>query len=462
MNDVSALENGTGNDEFEGPEAQVYMIPDKTANGWTLITQQEIETAHEEAIELEEWYTAKIEWFRAEWQNRLEELDEDPYDQFDKEVARELMDEGFLKPPMFILPEKLGTYDVRQVGGSLTHSEVMAAVRERSARLTNVPFELPQSHSLTVGAFNDDSGNSLFYAGTDNSVFGAEGTYKTWLACWQSAQVVLHRQHVVWWNFEPPSPTPPRERIIGMGVPEALVDTYFHFIDKPAYMPHFSMAVDLVVIDALDPAIGFVGKNSTTDAVGPDRVADTYVAPLRARNPALTSLILDHPNKSDETKEGGHTRKQKFTQAAKYRTAMVKRSHKGTAGYAKIILVKDNGGDIQHLPNDVVAFISVDSSGGELTTVHVTTHEPGREERATPIGKKRPESNRQIALDVLRGKALTDEEWQEAVVERLREKYPKHTQTQLGKNARQARYELRNEQGTVESDDSGMWFLVTE
>ncbi|MFG2022687.1 hypothetical protein [Streptomyces sp. NPDC048825] len=451
----SARDDGTGNDEFDGPDGVVVDFRSES----DLV--QDIEAAHAEALELEEWYQEALDTAASDINYWQEQMDADPLSEAEEDLALEMVESEALDAYQIDHPTRLGTYDTRREFRMPLKADILAAVREKSESLTGVPFEIPQSYSLTTGRFNDDSGNALFYAGTDNSVFGAESTYKTWLACWQSAQAVRNRQHVVWWNFEPPSPTPPRERIIGMGVPEVLADMYFHFIDKPAYVPNFRMRIDLVIIDALDPAIGFVGKNSTTDAVGPDRVADMYITPLRRANPSLTSLILDHPNKSDETKEGGHTRKQKFTQAAKYRTAMVERSHKGTAGYAKIILVKDNGGDIQHLPNDVVAFIAVDSSGGGLTDVRVTAQKPG-EERSTPAGKKRPASNRQIAVGVLRGKTLTDEEWQDSVVEKLREKFPKHTQTQLGRNARQARYEVKKEEGTVEQDDSGMWFVVTE
>lgn len=400
-----------------------------------------------------EWYREAMEEYEREWEEWKQASDEDPPSKEDLETAQVLWDHGYLKPIRLELPVlQSGVKEVIETPAPppkwLIEEEAknFARVEMGVEQIDDSPSE------LGVGRLSDEPTKALFYTGMDNSIFGPGDAFKTWLACCVAMEAILQRRHVAWFNFEARSPLPPRSRLISMGVPASKVDMYFHFYDHPSQTPRMKFQVSLVIIDALNPAIRHLGLNSTSDPGGPDAVVAKFIKPLRDRNSMLTSVIIDHTNKSNDKDEGGHARKHQFTQAAKYRLNLVKRSARGSKGYAKIFLAKDNGGMV--IPNDDlgVAYISVDSSHVEdATDVQIVSELPlGRSETRSQRVEK--QSAKSVALAILRDQQpISRNDWNTAM---------EKAGIKSGDSRRRAVADLKREGVAVQNSD-GDWIEET-
>ncbi|MFJ3927952.1 AAA family ATPase [Streptomyces sp. NPDC090022] len=138
MNDVSALENGTENIELGG---QLYMFPDATTTpGWTLITQREIEEAHEEALELEVWFKTEWKRYREERIARRRVAEADPFPVFAEPWVFAFIREGVLQPPSFEKPIRgMGEYET-VTPERFTRAELLEGLRRH--------FQLPDSFEI--------------------------------------------------------------------------------------------------------------------------------------------------------------------------------------------------------------------------------------------------------------------------------------------------------------------------
>ncbi|MEU6706875.1 hypothetical protein [Streptomyces wuyuanensis] len=464
--DDSARSDGMENDvtrEYD-PEAPLYIFPDdRTTSGWRLVTREEIEAAHEEALEMEREYAEALQDFQERLKRYREDFASSTPSEGDIQLAAALRRAGYLPPDVITRPHLPPSHnegrEMELWPPPLFEIEAASAEYSRD-RMGDDGSDEDEPAKLGVGQFADDPSRYLFYRGRDNSVFGPWDSGKTWLVIAVAAEFVRQGKHVVFLNFEQNTVADLKGRMMKVGVTKAWVDAFFHVYDHPNSAPEVDEPVELVILDALNPAINHVGKN-TNDAAGPNLVYGTYLRPLRDENPQMTSVILDHPNKDNDKTEGGTGRKGEITQAVKYRMASTERSRVGTRGYSTLLLAKDNTGELDADPGDAVAYVVRDSSQDrDAITVQILSHEPSKKGESAAEGRER-QSNHKIALGIIRRGPLTDDEWQEAVVVALREKFPKHTDAQLGKNARQARYVLRRD-GVVEQDESGLWVLATE
>ncbi|WP_445270549.1 hypothetical protein [Streptomyces sp. DSM 41634] len=421
----------TGNTAATGEEfgeGRLYAFPDDTkAGGFGLVTRQEVEAAHEEALELEEWYWDAVEEFHAEWENRLEGLREDPCDEFDKEVAWELVDGGFLKLPTISCPKGLGTCDIEEIGGGLTHSEVMRALATRQERTHGVSSVDAGPASLALGEF-DGGERHLFYRGRLNYLFGKAGAGKTNLLIKVATECVRRREFVVWLNFEDMPASDIRQQMVFQGVPEALVRTHFLVYDKPENAPAVRAMVSLVIIDAVNPCIGFMGKNPMVDPTAMDEMRARYFTPFTARNPDVTGIAIDHVGQGREAQErpSGHHRKMDLFQGAAYRLAPNRDGYEGDWGYSTLYLAKDNKRKTRIRVGERAGYMIMDSSGdsGQLNIRLVTeeptgtSHTPEREKAKAVEGN----STRAIAERLLAqagDDGLSRKDWGDAIFTEL-------------------------------------------
>ncbi|ULR51017.1 AAA family ATPase [Streptomyces deccanensis] len=458
MHDSTARADGKGNDELgDGydPSGDVHMIPDdRKKGGFLLVSREDIEAAHEAALEIEaDW--AREEQESLEFNARVEQYKKDlasfPPSEDDIKLANALRRAGYLSDTE-VDPQGRGVVLWPPPAFEI---EAAAAAHSRD-RMGGDGSDEDEPAKLGVGQFADDPSRYLFYKGRDNSVFGPWDSGKTWLLIAVAAEFVRQGQHVVFLNFEQNTVADLKGRMRKVGVTKAWVEAFFHVYDHPDEAPEVSEPVALVVLDALNPAINHVGKN-TNDSAGPNLVYRTYLRPLRDANPQMTSVILDHPNKDNDKSEGGTGRKGEITQAVKYRMANTERSRVGTRGYSTLFLVKDNTGEVDAEKGDPVAYVVRDSSQDrDAITVQILSQEPNKKGETATEGNER-RSVREIAESVLRLQGpLTDQQWISLTKEEVRAAYPGWDDRQVSKNAGQGRYETRQNDKAQKNDD-GLW-----
>ncbi|MFE3860943.1 hypothetical protein ACFXPT_10940 [Streptomyces goshikiensis] len=217
----------------------------------------------------------------------------------------------------------------------------------------------------------------LFYSGVMNSVFGDRSSGKTWMALALAREFIERGEHVVWLNFEAMLGSSLKARLHAMGVEQGKVITYFHAYDRPDEAPAADREVGLVVIDAVDPCLSHMGKNTTNDSSAIDAMAKQYFYPYQATNPTVTGLTIDHVGNGNDKREAGSRRKQHYTQGVKYQLVSQEVSRKGTRGFAALLLRKDNNGEIPFNEGEDVAYVSLDSTHDvDAIAVRITAQAP--------------------------------------------------------------------------------------
>ncbi|MBQ0963469.1 hypothetical protein KBY91_19155 [Streptomyces sp. RK23] len=388
---------------------------------------QDREAAHAEALELEEWYWETMDEYRYEMGERTAELRDDPRDEYDKEITRELMDAGLLEPPRFVKPEKLGTYETVEIGGGLTHSEVMEALVRYNERYNGQRRETTAGVRLDVGRFND-SARHLFYRTKLNYLFGKGGSGKTNLLLHVAAEFVMNREYVVWLIFEEITPTELQEMMVHQGVPEALVYRYFlPFQVTETWAPEIQGRASLVVIDSANPCMEFLGVNPMTDSGAITKLVTTYFNPYRDLNPDMTGVVIDHVGLSANAQDrpsGHHSKLDKF-QGAVYRLAPMREGVEGDWGYSALYLAKDNKRKTGLRTGEKAGYVLMDSSGESGTLdVRIVAEEPTGTSH-TPAGEqaknKTANGAKDIAERILREQTrISDEDWRALIMDELR------------------------------------------
>ncbi|MGV9237994.1 hypothetical protein [Streptomyces nigra] len=249
---------------------------------------------------------------------------------------------------------------------------------------------------------NADKMTHLFYSGVMNSIFGDRSAGKTWLALALARDFIQRGQHVAWLNFEAMLGSSLRGRLRAMGVEESTIATYFHAYDRPDEAPAPDEMVGLVIIDAVDPCLSHMGRNTLNDGAAVDEMAKRYFYPYQEMNPYVTGLSIDHVGNSNDKRESGSRRKQHYTQGVKYLMASRIKSRKGTKGYAALALVKDNNGEVPFDDGQEVAYVALDSTHDvEHIDVLITAVEPlGRSESVAEQTQRK--SARTDALRIIR------------------------------------------------------------
>ncbi|WP_329276226.1 hypothetical protein [Streptomyces sp. NBC_01451] len=448
----SARDDGTENGEFDGPDGVVVDFRSEA----DLV--QDIEAAHAEALELEEWYWETDEEYHYDMAARVEEVKNDPRDEFDKEATPELMDKQFLKVPQYERPVKLGTYDVSPVGGGITHSEVMEALSRYNEVYNGQKRDTSTGVWLDVGRV-EDSARHLFYRSKLNYLFGKGGSGKTNLLLHVAAEFVRRRQFVVWLIFEEITPTELQEMMVHQGVPEGLAYRYFlpfHVTEKRA--PEIRGVASLVVIDSANPCMEFLDVNPMTDPGAITKLVTTYFDPYRSQNPDMTGIVIDHVGLSKDAQHrasGHHSKMDKF-QGAVYRLAAMREGVDGDWGYSALYLAKDNKRKTGLRTGNVAGYVLMDSSGQSGTLdVRVVADEPTGTSH-TPAGEvaqnKTTNGAKAIAERILREQSrVSDKDWREQIMEALTAAHPKVEKATLGGRMRKAISQL-NGAGVAEQD----------
>ncbi|MFM9604181.1 hypothetical protein [Streptomyces turgidiscabies] len=458
MND-SARDDGTGNDELGGPDGVVFDFRSER----DLV--QDIEAAHAEALELEEWYWDTLEEFRYDWAARVEEVKDDPREEFDKEMTQELKDGGFLRVPQYERPAKLGTYETEELGGGLTHSEVMEALSLYNERYNGQKRETSAGIRLDVGRF-EDATRHLFYRAKLNYLFGKGGSGKTNLLLHVAAEFVLKRQHVVWLIFEEITPAELQEMMIHQGVPEGLVYRYFlpfQVTEKKA--PEIRGYASLVVIDSANPCMESLGVNPMTDSGAITKLVTTYFDPYRAQNPDMTGIVIDHVGLSKDAQNrpsGHHSKLDKF-QGAVYRLTPEREGVEGDWGYSTLYLAKDNKRKTGLRTGHKAGYVVMDSSGESGTlSVRIVADEPTGTLH-TPAGEvasnKTANGAKDIAERTLREHGrISDEDWRALIMDGLRAVNEKAEDAALRVRMRKAVSQLKG--SGVAEQDADEWVHV--
>ncbi|MGN2360950.1 hypothetical protein [Streptomyces luridiscabiei] len=471
MHDDSARDDGTGNDEFESADGIVSIDGVAVIDFRSERDQaQDIEAAHAEALELEEWYWDTLEEFRYGISARREELRDDPRDDFDVEIAKELMDAGFLEPIWFEQPERLGTYDTAKVSGGITHAEVMEALSRYNEVYNGQKRETSAGVRLDVGRFKDAT-RHLFYRAKLNYLFGKGGSGKTNLLLHVAAEFVMRRQFVVWLIFEEITPAELQEMMIHQGVPEGLVYRYFlpfQVTEKKA--PEIRGYASLVVIDSANPCMEFLGVNPTMDSGAITKLVTTYFDPYRAQNSDMTGIVIDHVGNGKDAQHrpsGHHSKLDKF-QGAVYRLAPMREGVEGDWGYSALYLAKDNKRKTGLRTGKVAGYVVMDSSD-ESGTLDVrvvsgeptgTSHTPAREKAAAIEGN----STRAIAERLLAAAGadgLSRKEWGAAILAELKTAKPDVDDARHGADIRDNISKLRRAEVVGENSDGNLVHLPT-
>lgn len=474
MTNDDARDESAENDELgDGydPSGDVHMIPDdRKEGGFQLVFRTDIEAAHAEALELEEWYWDTLEEFRHDWAARVEEVRDDPRDEYDKEITQELKDKGLLKPPQYQQPVKLGTYDVGEIGGGLTHSEVMEALSRYNEIYNGQKRETSTGVRLDVGRF-EDAARHLFYRSKLNYLFGKGGSGKTNLLLHVAAEFVRRRQFVVWLIFEEIIPSELQEMMVHQGVPEGLVYRYFlpfHVTEK--WAPEIRGVASLVVIDSANPCMEFLDVNPMTDSGAITKLVTTYFDPYRDENPDMTGIVIDHVGLSKDAQHrasGHHSKMDKF-QGAVYRLAPEREGVDGDWGYSTLYLAKDNKRKTGLRTGDKAGYVIMDSSGesGTLSVRVVaeeptgTSHTPAQEKAAAIEGN----STRAIAERLLvkaGADGLSRKEWGAAILAELKSAKPGVDDARYNADIRDNISKLRRAEVVGENSDGNLIHLPT-
>jgi DNA-binding transcriptional ArsR family regulator len=414
---IPAADNGrTAKDrEWLG---QVWERLPFTANGITYTTIEEV---------LEDFYTpeqaADIEWYREaleEYERQRDyweaEFEKDPPTEAEKELAQELyaagyLDEINLECPLH--PSATGSRDY-EVKPTLPPGWLIRdAVAARSAHLFGDDQSAETAGcSLSVGKVQGGGKiTHLFYDGVMNSVFGDRSAGKTWLALALAREFIERGEHVVWLNFEAMLGSTLRERLAAMGVELAKIAAYFHVYDRPDEAPATTMNVHLVVIDAVDPCLSHMGRNTLNDGAAVDEMAKRYFYPYQQVTPAVVGLTIDHIGNSNDKRESGSRRKQHYTQGVKYQMDSRVKSRKGTKGYSALMLRKDNNGEIPFEDGEDVAYVVLDSTrDADAIDVLITASEPLKANESVTEQTQRKSARTEILRIVREAGGVIDRE----------------------------------------------------
>ncbi|MEU9705089.1 hypothetical protein [Streptomyces sp. NPDC047981] len=360
------------------------------------------------AREVREWYCRELAAFEAD-RNRLEqEFKNDPPNAIEMAMAQELYDWEFLPEVELWRP-----IDPVYLEGARDHQVVLvrpssSLIREAARRRSADWFDDDQSDSgtgmqLDAGEVqNADKISHLFYSGVMNSIFGDRSAGKTWLALALAREFIERGEHVAWLNFEAMLGSTLRARLSAMGVDEARVATYFHAYDRPDEAPATPELFGLVVIDAVDPCLSHMGRNTHNDGSAVDEMAKRYFYPYQAVNPSVVGLTIDHIGNSNDRRESGSRRKQHYTQGVKYQMVSERKARKGTKGYAALLLRKDNSGEVPFDDGEEVAYVVLDSTRDvERIEVLITAHAPLKANESVTEQTQR-KSARNDALQLIR------------------------------------------------------------
>ncbi|MFM9633872.1 hypothetical protein ACKI10_40750 [Streptomyces galilaeus] len=133
MND-SARDDGTGNDDFGGPDGVEIDFSEEA------LRRLRVNEAHEEAVELEEWFHAEWKRYKRERIERRRAIEADPYPDYLKPWASMLVLGGVVQVPSFERPVR-GTDEFEEVSPEkFTRSELLAGLRRY--------FHLPASFDI--------------------------------------------------------------------------------------------------------------------------------------------------------------------------------------------------------------------------------------------------------------------------------------------------------------------------
>ncbi|MEQ8143544.1 hypothetical protein [Streptomyces sp. OP7] len=357
-----------------------------TLNGTAYTTLEEVLDdfyTPEEAAEIA-WYREALEKYERRRDYWEAEFDKDPPTEVEQELAQELYAAGYLNEIKLECPLHPGDTDSReyQVKPVLPPGWLIReAVAERSSRMFGDDQSTETAGcSLSVGKVQGSGKiTHLFYDGVMNSVFGDRSAGKTWLALALAREFIENGEHVVWLNFEAMLGSSLRARLAAMGVELAKIAAYFHVYDRPDEAPAADMNVGLVVIDAVDPCLSHMGRNTLNDGAAVDEMAKRYFYPYRKETPGVVGLTIDHIGNSNDKRESGSRRKQHYTQGVKYQMESRVKSRKGTKGYSALMLRKDNSGEVPFEDGEDVAYVVLDSTrDAEAIDVLITASEPLR------------------------------------------------------------------------------------
>ena len=234
-----------------------------------------------------------------------------------------------------------------------------------------------------VGRFG---GRAIFYEETTNYIFGTRACGKSWLALYVAAEGIADGRHVVY--IDPESSA---KRILWrlkyLGVDPEQGAKCFHYIastdpQKIRKVQQWAKQKEVMVIyDGLANAIAGAGKEENSSAAL--EILQAQVKPF-ADNGG-TVIVIDHTGK-DETKGArGHSSKEAFFKGACYHVKTGTAFSRGTGGFLKLELAKDNEGGTECVQGQVLAVFEATISENGKTLFKL--REPSEVDRGSSSGR---------------------------------------------------------------------------
>ncbi|AXL88709.1 hypothetical protein C4J65_10500 [Streptomyces sp. CB09001] len=491
MHDSTARDDGTGNDDQLGDgydrNGQLHVLPIVGRDGepsFTLVSREEIEAAHEEALEEEaereedrandEWYHGAVKDFEAKRAYWREQYEADPPSAVEKALAQNLLTAGYLEET------QLGRPISPRDTGAREYEPFQALppgwlIREANARYNeDRQKELQETTAdirVDVGRF-EDSARALFYRAKLNYLFGKGGSGKTTLLLHVVAEYVMNSQPVVWLTFEDMTGDELRDMLVRQGVHQILADYYFHPVKVTKGWVPFDNEEEppsLVILDSVNPCMKLLGLNPN-DADAMSDVVTTYFDPYRDADPEMTGIAIDHVGLSEKAQDrpsGHHSKLDKF-QGAAYRLAPIRDGVDGDWGYSALYLAKDNKGKTGFRKGKPVGYLVMDSSAGDDTLdVRITAEEPTGtshtppSERAAAIEGNSTRAIAERLIAAAGADGLSRKEWGAAILAELKTAKPDVDDARHNADIRDNISKLRRAEVVGQNSDGNLIHLPT-
>ena len=236
----------------------------------------------------------------------------------------------------------------------------------------------------TVGRFGD---RAAFYEETTNYIFGTRACGKSWLTLYVSAEAIADSVHVVY--IDPESSA---KRILWrlkyIGVDPEQGAKFFHYIAttdplkiRKVQQWAAKQGRVLVIYDGLANAIASAGKEENSSAAL--EILQAQVKPFA--DSGSTVIVVDHTGKDERKGARGHSSKEAFFKGACYHVKTGKAFSRGTGGFLKLELAKDNEGGTGCVQGQLAAIFEATISDSGKTLFKL--REPGESERGTSAGR---------------------------------------------------------------------------
>lgn len=259
-----------------------------------------------------------------------------------------------------------------------------------------------------------DDGQGLIYKNQVNWIHGDSGSGKTWVALIAAVECIQNAQHIIWVNYEDPTPQGTIERLRSLGLTDTQLRTQFHYID-PQHVGLIELTPHLIEkAGALNPTLIVI--ENAGEALGADGVDENSSLEVsqwnkktlwKMREENIGVLISDHNTKANQLPltPAGTLRKLASTSGMGIYVEAIKHPSRTESGALRLTCSKDGCGTFRK--GDAIAEITL-TPEGTSRRVEVRTPSPEADERGPipPAGMTRKEISHEAAKRTLQHAAL--------------------------------------------------------